>query len=137
MYNGSYELFHNLTLPDAQDPYNKGVAAIAGIKCGDSALRIDDVAEIGDLIAQQLNVSHWFPLHMTTDSLGCTAWKTNAAGRYTGDFNVATKNPVLLINNAWDNITPLVSAQNTSAGLEGSVVLVQNSYGVGSMVSTF
>lgn len=34
------------------------------------------------------------------------------------------------VNNIADNVASLVSATNNSAGFPGSVVLVQNSYGV-------
>jgi hypothetical protein len=37
------------------------------------------------------------------------------------------RTPILLINNLYDNIMPEVDAFNTSAGLEGGVVLRQNS----------
>lgn len=130
LYNGSYQAFYNSTIPKDHDTYNKGVAAILGIKCGDSELRIEEVDELEDLIPQQLNVSRWFPLGMTEEALACGAWKLEAAGRYTGDFQVKTANPVLFINNLHDNITPHANAYNTSSGFEGSVVLSQNSYGV-------
>jgi len=35
----------------------------------------------------------------------------------------------LLVGNSYDPVTPLVSAMNTSAGFEGSVVLHHNGYG--------
>lgn len=49
--------------------------------------------------------------------------------RFTDTFQVKTGFPVLFIANMADNVTPLVSARNNSQGFEGSVVLVQNSYG--------
>jgi hypothetical protein len=48
-----------------------------------------------------------------------------------GPFTGKTSHPILYISNKADNITPLISARNNSAGFPGSVVLVQNSYGVG------
>lgn len=48
-----------------------------------------------------------------------------------GPFEGNTSHPILYIANAADNITPLISAKNNSAGFPGSVILVQrNSYGV-------
>ncbi|KAI8190027.1 hypothetical protein K4K54_012610 [Colletotrichum sp. SAR 10_86] len=49
--------------------------------------------------------------------------------RFDGPFEGKTKHPILFIANKFDNITPLVSARNNSAGFPGSTVLVQNSYG--------
>ena len=130
LYTGNYQAFYNVTIPIDDDTYNKGVAAILGIKCGDSSLRVEKIEQLEDLIPQQLDVSKWFPVDMTMEALTCSSWKINAAGRYTGDFQVKTRNPVLFINNVHDNITPMTNAYNTSSGFEGSVVLVQNSYGV-------
>jgi len=50
---------------------------------------------------------------------------------YQGGFNIKTKNPILLANNEFDPVTPLVSAQNMSSGLESSFLLVnKNGHGV-------
>jgi hypothetical protein len=50
-------------------------------------------------------------------------WKIEPKERHKGDFNVKTKNPILLVGNIWDAYTPLVSAKNVSAGFEKSRVL--------------
>ena len=57
------------------------------------------------------------------------ACQTNASDAE-GPFEAETSFPILFIANMADNITPLVSARNNSAGFPGSVVLIQNSYGV-------
>ena len=49
----------------------------------------------------------------------------------TGPFRGNTSHPIIYLSNMADNVTPLVSARNNSAGFPGSVILVQeNSYGV-------
>ncbi|PYI02585.1 proteinase [Aspergillus sclerotiicarbonarius CBS 121057] len=61
----------------------------------------------------------------------CAQWnkKMYAKERYTGDFNVKTANPVLILSNTFDPITPLAAAKNLTATFEGSVLLEQNGYG--------
>jgi TAP-like protein len=65
----------------------------------------------------------------------CAQWQMDAKERYEGDFQVQTVNPILLLQNTSDPVTPLRSAHNMSAGLEGSVVLEQNGYGVSPLFS--
>lgn len=63
----------------------------------------------------------------------CAQWQLPARERFSGSFlNITTKNPVLVIGNTYDPVTPFVSAQNMSMGLEGSVVLRHDGYGVSS-----
>lgn len=49
--------------------------------------------------------------------------------KHTGPFEAKTAFPILFIANMADNATPLVSARNNAQGFEGSVLLVQKSYG--------
>ncbi|KAF9641105.1 alpha/beta-hydrolase [Lasiodiplodia theobromae] len=62
-------------------------------------------------------------------SATCGRWRTQAKERYTGDFNVKTKHPIMLIGSMFDPVTPLVSAKNVSEGFEGSVALQHNGFG--------
>lgn len=50
-----------------------------------------------------------------------------------GPFEAKTSFPILFVANMADNITPLISATNNSAGFQDSVVLVQNSYGASAL----
>ncbi|OLN88180.1 putative hydrolase Mb2248c-like protein 1 [Colletotrichum chlorophyti] len=59
----------------------------------------------------------------------CNQRTTRSQWRFNGPFEGKTSHPILFIANRADNITPLVSARNNSAGFPGSTVLVQNSYG--------
>ncbi|RAL01110.1 alpha/beta hydrolase [Aspergillus ibericus CBS 121593] len=61
----------------------------------------------------------------------CAQWNKNmyAKERYTGDFDVKTAHPVLILSNTFDPITPLAAAKNLTATFEGSVLLEQNGYG--------
>ncbi|KEF53888.1 uncharacterized protein A1O9_10290, partial [Exophiala aquamarina CBS 119918] len=49
--------------------------------------------------------------------------------QYLGDFKVKTKNPVLVVGNTLDNVTPLASARNVSSGFEGSILLERKAFG--------
>ncbi|KAL0935905.1 alpha beta hydrolase fold family [Colletotrichum truncatum] len=62
-------------------------------------------------------------------SVTCNQRKTRPRWRFSGPFEGKTSHPILFIANKFDNITPLISARNNSAGFPGSTVLVQNSYG--------
>jgi hypothetical protein len=60
----------------------------------------------------------------------CAQWQISAKERYLGDYKVATRNPVPIVNNRYDPATPLESARNVSAGLAGSRVVEVNRIGV-------
>lgn len=62
-------------------------------------------------------------------TLVCFDFAANSA--VIGPFNANTSYPILFVNNIADNITPLISARNNSQSFPGSIVLIQNSYGVG------
>ncbi|KAI9930634.1 hypothetical protein MW887_011389 [Aspergillus wentii] len=59
----------------------------------------------------------------------CTQWKVKAKERYSGNFDVKTKNPMLVIGNTYDSATPLRCARNTTATFEGSVLLEHGGWG--------
>ena len=61
--------------------------------------------------------------------LSCAGRTVRPKWRFPGPYSANTSFPILFVNNIADNVTPLVSARNNSAGFPGSVVLVQNSYG--------
>jgi TAP-like protein len=65
----------------------------------------------------------------------CVQWQMEAKERYEGDSQVQTANPILLLQNTFDRVTLLRSAHNMSAVFEDSVVLEQNRYGVGPLLS--
>lgn len=64
------------------------------------------------------------------DRIACAGRTVRPKWNFKGPFRTNTSFPILYIANMADNITPLVSARNNSAGFEGSVVMIQNSYGV-------
>lgn len=107
-----------------------GTDALSGIGCSDAftrASKLDDLRPDLDLLMAS---SKLMGDGIAFLYLQCAHWPFAAKERYEGDFTAKTSHPVLLIGNTLDPITPLASAYNMSAGLEGSVVLQHNGYGV-------
>ncbi|ERF72654.1 hypothetical protein EPUS_05708 [Endocarpon pusillum Z07020] len=116
------------------EPYNLGDPwATVGIRASDALWRTNSAQEYLPQVEYQNTVSSFnFPY----ESLWTSArWKMDAKERYTGDFRVKTKHPILYVNGEYDPTTPLASAYNGSASFEGSVVLPHSGYGHGVLVS--
>lgn len=97
-----------------------------GIKCGDQ----DHYAKREDWeVVQNGRHNNSYFADAADVVVTCARWKFEHKERYTGNFSVATKNPVMLIGNTADPITPITGARNASAGYEGSVVLEHGGYG--------
>lgn len=110
------------------------IPALYGIHCGDRVPRFDTLEEYRPVQARLSNISKVMD-GSTALNMACGLWKTDAKERYMGDFQVKTKNPILLSSNRYDGHTPLISAYNVSSGFEGSSVLVVNGFGVSFMAS--
>jgi len=104
--------------------------AVFGIRCGDKFARRASLSHMLPDIQERQLKSKLMGDSPVTQPVYCAQWQLSAKERYTGDFRVKTRNPVLLIGNTFDPVTPLVSAHNMSSGFEGSVVLQHNGYGV-------
>ncbi|KAI5868113.1 alpha/beta-hydrolase [Durotheca rogersii] len=109
------------------------VQALAGIRCSDSEVRTETFEDFA-LAVQSMYESSNIMGDMLSVYATCSQWKIEPKERYTGDFNVDTKNPVLFIGNTFDGLTPLVSAKNVSSTFKGSAVLEVNGYGHSSLV---
>ncbi|KAH8886133.1 TAP domain-containing protein [Thozetella sp. PMI_491] len=101
---------------------------LAGIECSDKFPRASAVGDIAPH-ANRLFAASEFGSGQSLVFAWCAQWKMEAKERYTGDFHVQTRNPIMLIGNTFDPVTPLVSARNVSEGFEGSVVLQHNGHG--------
>lgn len=118
------------TTTDPDLPWHLGLNALHGISCSDTARRASTPADMYSLLQAQRAQGSW------ADVLGpqtwvCPQWPFAAAERFTGPYvHLATKNPVLLINSAFDPITPLSGAWEAAANLEGSRVVVHRGHGV-------
>lgn len=99
------------------------VSALTSIRCGERVPRHKTVDEFAAAIKPTHDIS-WIAGDLPTALyMACARWPYQAAERYLGDFRVKTKNPALLISAQLDPTSPLASARNVSAGLEGSVLL--------------
>ena len=130
-------LLSNAPTPDTIDELFFGangeadiLEANIGIKCGDKFRRAGSIDEVQPSLDAMADKSRLLGDVMTMITMQCAQWPFDARERYSGDFRAQTREPVLLIGNTFDPLTPLESARNVSAGLEGSVVLEHRGYGV-------
>ncbi|KXX79857.1 Carboxylesterase A [Madurella mycetomatis] len=118
--------------PASDSGISTGDEALIGIRCGDKSARLSSLQDFRPILDQLHGMSRLADAPMWL-LIQCAQWKMAAKERYSGDLNANTRHPVLLIGNTFDPVTPLVSAHNVSAGLEGSVVLQHNGYGHSSL----
>lgn len=104
--------------------------AYYAIRCGDAVSPNLSFDQAPSIVASRRERSPLFHDVVDAAAFICGQWKFRAKERYGGDFSVKTKNPILLLGNSYDPVTPLASAHNVSDALEGSVVLQHDSYGV-------
>ncbi|KAI0832162.1 TAP-like protein-domain-containing protein [Hypoxylon sp. FL0890] len=109
--------------------------ALAGIHCSDNMVRTEKFEDFLPAVQRMYNTSKIIGDALVFLYSACAQWKIEPKERYTGDFNVKTRNPVLFIGNSYDALTPLVSAKNVSATFEGSVVLKVEGYGHSSLAA--
>ncbi|GJE87210.1 alpha/beta hydrolase [Phanerochaete sordida] len=120
--------------PPATAPFVVGFLDVsAPISCGDIVADADrvrtpeqarqDYAAMAN--ASALFATTWYPLSPGR----CAQWPIKAKDVFNGSFTQNTSNPILLITNTHDPVTPMVGALNMSSGFAGSVVLQQNSTG--------
>jgi pimeloyl-ACP methyl ester carboxylesterase len=109
---------------------SNGPGAFYGIRCSDSPLRSKDLDSLESLLDAFYAKSKLFGDILPVQVVTCAQWPFVAKERYSGSWEVNTKNPVLFIGNTYDPFTPLISARNASAGFKNSVVLQHDGYGV-------
>lgn len=113
---------------------NNGPDAPLGIRSSDVSLRTDNVTTLYPLFEQFYAKSRLFGDVLSLPAMMYAQWPFKAKGGYTGDFRAKTRNPILFVGSDVDPFTPLVSAQNASAGFERSVVLQHGGYGVSNLL---
>ncbi len=113
--------------------YGFEVEALQSIRCSDHRKRATSVEEVLPEMEAARRIS-WYGGNAAFDhslfTMPCANWRFDAKERYAGNFQVRTKNPVLLVGQTYDPVTPMASARNISAGFEGSVVLEVMGFGV-------
>ncbi|KAK6075460.1 TAP domain-containing protein [Seiridium cupressi] len=103
--------FYELVTSESTPGYPE---ALHGIKGGETIPRCSDLAGVMPDIEYMAQAS---------------PRPFEAKERYTGDFKVKTRNPILFVGNTWDPTTPASSARNMSASFEGSVIFEQHGFG--------
>lgn len=101
-----------------------------GIKCSDTRVHTTNLTDMLPVFEGRHKKSHFFGDYADMSPAQCAQWTLPAKERYMGDFNVTSKNPVLIIGNTYDPVTPLASAKNVTETFKGSVLLQHDSYGV-------
>lgn len=104
--------------------------ATHGIHCADRTVRESNYEAFLATVERLYDISKWSGEAAVGISMACAQWKFKAKEQYEGDFKAKTKNPILILGNTYDAHTPLKSAYNASSGLENSVVLEIDGYGV-------
>ena len=107
--------------------------SITGIRCSDKHTRASTIEEILPTVNQ---VAGGSKIGGFTFTMPCARWRMDAKERYTGNFQVQTKFPVLLVGDTYDPATPIASAYNVSSGFVRSVVLERKGFGVSSCSRT-
>lgn len=100
------------------------------IHCGDRVPRSDSFEEVApafELLSKNSRLEGETAHVLTTH---CAQWPWRAKEVYSGNFQVHTKNPILVVSNSLDAHTPLRSAHNVSSGFAGSGFLEVNGTGV-------
>ncbi|KAL8647820.1 MAG: hypothetical protein Q9226_006274 [Calogaya cf. arnoldii] len=116
-------------LPGGIYPNEGPEAYLGGIRASDVNFRTGNLTSLYPILRQFFDKSQIFGDTLSPNLLTYVQWPFRAKGAYTGDFHVKTKHPILFVGSDRDAFTPLVSAQNASAGFEGSVVLQHGGYG--------
>ncbi|KAH6637251.1 TAP-like protein-domain-containing protein [Chaetomium tenue] len=101
------------------------------IHCSDRTIRLDsfEAQEQAGAFKKLYEVSRFAGDTVSPITAHCAQWPWKAREVYQGEFQVKTKNPILLASNTRDAHTALRSAFNVSSGFEGSAVLEVNGTG--------
>lgn len=105
-----------------------------GIKCGDVWSHTDKLDDKLEVFEGRHSISRIMGDSADDIVAKCAQWRMPAKERYMGDFNVETKNPMLIIGNTHDPVTPLASARNLSETIQTSRLLQHDSYGHDSLI---
>ncbi|QRV77165.1 Abhydrolase domain-containing protein [Ceratobasidium sp. AG-Ba] len=110
--------------------------AFQAVTCADS-IDADNVTTkmvFDEIVRVSRNVSPMFGPIWGVSSFYCHRWPVRAVERFTGPFNKNLSNPIIVIGNEADPITPYISAKKVADALGDSAILVeQDDYGHASL----
>ncbi|CAE6409120.1 unnamed protein product [Rhizoctonia solani] len=123
---------------DANTPNQAPTYAYEAVTCADAQDAGNTTTkDVFDFVVKVTrHVSHMFGPISTAQISGtyCHHWPVRAVERYTGPWNKKLSNPILVIGNEADPITPYVSAKHVADALGSSAVLIeQDDYGHASL----
>jgi hypothetical protein len=120
----------------SQQPVNTP-QVLNAIACGDVRKRFGATGtDFSNYYSQTKAVSTYGADSYMGNIYSCQAWKIDALEKPSGAFSgIVTGNPILFANGQYDPVTPLVSANASSAGFVGSGVLVSEGAGVSNLTS--
>ncbi|KAL1725876.1 Alpha/Beta hydrolase protein [Schizophyllum commune] len=137
VYSGALQLLAaNQTVPPAlaqlsaqakNDFSTSPTYGLQAVTCADSvdAGNMTMRGAFDAIVNASTNVSPMFGPQWGTAGALCFAWPARAVERYTGPWNNKLKNPILVIGNTFDNITPFQNAQLMADLLGDSAVLLE------------
>lgn len=110
---------------------DQGLDGAAGIRCSDHGFRTNNLPELLPIIDRFEATSQIAgPITAAAQPMTCAQWPFEAKERIQWTGGYRTRNPILLVGNTFDPLTPVESAFNTSADFPGSAVVQQNTGGV-------
>jgi pimeloyl-ACP methyl ester carboxylesterase len=111
-------------------PWNLGINGLHGIGCSEAAIRAERPEDLASLLEAQSVEGVWADV-FSPQAWVCAQWPFVAKEAFNGPFHsINTSYPVLLINGAYDPVTPLSGAREASENLLGSRLLVHKGHGV-------
>jgi hypothetical protein len=110
----------------------KQFGILQAIRCGDIRIRYGSTGDDFQRYYNELKqVSKYGAEMWLTNIFACEAWQIDAKQKPVGPFTgVAPSANILYMNGIYDPVTPLLSANASSAGFAGSGVLVSEGAGV-------
>ena len=109
-------------------PYFNALEGGPAVFCADSD-NPDTYAAWSSAAVAADATAQYFGRAWTWISSICADWPFTDADRYTGPWNHATANPVLVVGNQFDPATPYAGAQKVAATLPGARLLTLHAWG--------
>ena len=128
MVQGDASAAETIARGDATESFHRSFEQNTALLCADSPAR-QNAQQWPQVVHRLEGVSRIGGPVMGWLEAACAAWPTRSADRYTGPWNAATANPILLIGTRFDPTTPLANAQVTERRLGNAVLLTHDGYG--------
>jgi pimeloyl-ACP methyl ester carboxylesterase len=128
MVQGDASAAETIARGGAAEPFHRAFEQNTALLCADSPAR-QDARQWPQVVHRLEGVSRIGGPVMGWLHAACAAWPTRSADRYTGPWNAATPNPILLVGTRFDPTTPLANAQVAERRLGNAVLLTHDGYG--------